>query len=257
MLSRVGCDVVGWRRVRRVVNREYHKWHSPALGREMELLVFGHAGARALVFPTSMGRFYQWEDFGMVGALSGELEAGHFQLFCVDTVDGESWYADAIPPADRARRHVQYDRYLLNEVLPFSKRRNSEPYLITAGASFGAYHAVNFAFRHPDLVDRTIGMSGLYDIARFVRGYSNDDVYFNNPSAYLAGESDPIRLRLLRHIDIILAVGRDDPSYGNNEYLSGLLWSKDVWHAFRTWEGWAHDWPWWRRMIQLYIGGHD
>src|SRR5512142_2558153 len=99
MLSRVGCGVVSWRRVRRMVNREYHKWHSPALGREMELLVFGHAGARVLVFPTSMGRFYQWEDFGMVGALSGALEAGHFQLICVDTVDGESWYADAIPPA--------------------------------------------------------------------------------------------------------------------------------------------------------------
>ena len=35
------------------VQREYHKWHSPALNREIELLSYGHAGARVLVFPTS------------------------------------------------------------------------------------------------------------------------------------------------------------------------------------------------------------
>src|SRR5579871_6863929 len=51
------------------VNREYHRWYSPALNRDMELLVFGHGGAGVLVFPTSMGRFYQYEDFGMVDTL--------------------------------------------------------------------------------------------------------------------------------------------------------------------------------------------
>ena len=41
------------------MNREYHRWHSPALSRDMELLVFGHADARVLVFPTSLGKFYE------------------------------------------------------------------------------------------------------------------------------------------------------------------------------------------------------
>src|SRR5262245_25520952 len=77
----------------RTMNREYHRWHSPSLGREMELLVFGHAGARVLVFPTSLGRFYQWEDFGMVSTLAEQLEQGWIQLYCVDSVDSESWYA--------------------------------------------------------------------------------------------------------------------------------------------------------------------
>jgi esterase/lipase superfamily enzyme len=36
-----------------------------------------------------------------------------------------------------------------------------------------------------------------------------------------------------------------------------VLWGKDIWHALRIWDGWAHDWPWWREMIQRYIGGHD
>jgi len=40
------------------MHRAYHRWHSPSLGRDMELLVYGHAGARVLVFPTSQGRFF-------------------------------------------------------------------------------------------------------------------------------------------------------------------------------------------------------
>ncbi|HEX6797594.1 MAG TPA: alpha/beta hydrolase-fold protein [Ktedonobacterales bacterium] len=239
------------------MRREYTKWHSPALGRDMEMLVFGHAGARVLAFPTSMGRFYQWEDFSMVNALSGQIERGDIQLFCVDSVDEESWYARWRPPAERALRQSQYDRYLADEVLPYTKTQNANPYLITTGASFGAYHAANFAFRHPAAVDRVIGLSGLYDIAHFADGYSDDDVYFNNPMAYIANEHEPERLAALRHQDIILATGHDDPNRPSNERLSTELWAKDIWHALRIWDGWAHDWPYWHQMIQHYIGGHD
>src|SRR5713226_1389225 len=115
------------------MNREYHRWFSPSLERDMELLVFGHAGARVLVFPTSMGRFFQWEDTGMVAELGDHLEKGWLQLCCVDSVDGESWYAKNRHPAERARRHMQYDSYILNEVLPFTKQLNADPFLITTG----------------------------------------------------------------------------------------------------------------------------
>ncbi|PJF27694.1 MAG: esterase, partial [Phototrophicales bacterium] len=33
------------------MHREYHRWHSPSLDRSMELLIFGHAGARVIIFP--------------------------------------------------------------------------------------------------------------------------------------------------------------------------------------------------------------
>ena len=239
------------------MNREYHRWHSPALGRDMELLVFGHAGARVLVFPTSQGRFFEWEDRGMVAALGEHLERGWVQLYCVDSVDAESWYARRRHPVERARRHVQYENYLLNEVLPLSSRINPTPFLITTGASFGAYHAANLAFRHPRVVDRLIGMSGLYDIRRFARGYYDETIYFNNPYDFLRNEQDPARLDALRHQDIIFAIGRDDAFRANNEELSTVLWSKGIGNALRLWDGWAHDWPWWRQMIVRYIGGHD
>jgi len=223
----------------------------------MELLVFGHAGARVLVFPTSQGRFFEWEDRGMMATLAEHLERGWIQMFSVDSLDAESWYARWRHPAERAWRQTQYDNYLLNEVLPLTTRLNSNPFLITTGASFGAYHAVNFAFRHPHLVGRVIGLSGLYDISRFTDGYSDDNVYFNNPCDFMRNEHDPTRLAAMRHMDIILATSRDEAFRSNNEYFSGILWSKNIWHALRIWDGWAHDWPWWKQMIRMYIGGHD
>src|SRR5581483_11078761 len=95
-LSEAKCECV----VR--MNREYHRWYSRSLDRDMELLVFGHSGARVLVFPTSMGRFFQWEDTGMIETLGGRLEQGGIQLYCVDSVDSESWYAKQKHPAARA-----------------------------------------------------------------------------------------------------------------------------------------------------------
>jgi esterase/lipase superfamily enzyme len=223
----------------------------------MEMLVFGHAGARVLVFPTSMGRFFQWEDSGMISMLSDQLEQGNIQLFCVDSVDEESWYAKWKSPGDRAWRQTQYDNYLVNEVMPLSVQLNANPYLISTGASFGGYHAVNFAFRYPHLVNRVLGLSGFYDIKRFIGGYSDDNVYYNNPCDFIQNEHDTFRLEALRRQDIILAIGDQDPSCSNNKYFSGILWNKGIWHALRIWNGWNHDWPYWQQMVRMYLSGHD
>jgi len=237
--------------------RSYHRWHSPSLQRDMELLAFGHAGPRVVAFPTSQGRFFDWEDRGLINALEEHLAKGWLQIFCVDSVDGESWFAKHRAPAERASRHVQYDRYVLEEVLPFTTALNRNDLLILTGASFGAYHAANFAFRYPHLVRRVIGLSGFYDVRRWTGGYSDDNVYFHNPCDFLVHEHDPARLEALRRIDIILTIGRTDSALANNEYLSQVLWGKDIWHALRIWEGFAHDWPVWQEMLRLYIGGHD
>jgi esterase/lipase superfamily enzyme len=239
------------------MHREYHKWYSPSLGRDMELLVFGHGGARVIVYPTSQGRFYEWQDRGMHHALGEHLERGWVQLYCVDSVDAESWYSRWKHPVQMAERQEQYERYVLDEVLPLSAHRNPTPYVITTGASFGAYHAAALAFRHPHRVNRMVGLSGLYDICEMVGGYYDGRIYAHNPSDFLRHEHDPWRLEALRRQDIILVTGRDDRFRQNNEWISQLLWEKGVGNALRLWDGWAHDWPWWHQMIVRYIGGHD
>src|SRR5689334_4610164 len=107
------------------MNREYHKWHSPRLGRDMELLVFGHSGTPVIVFPTSIGRFFDYENRGMIDAIHDKYENGELQAFCVDSVDAESWYNKAVHPSQRAARHVEYDQYLVHEALPFVRARNA------------------------------------------------------------------------------------------------------------------------------------
>jgi esterase/lipase superfamily enzyme len=239
------------------MHRSYHRWHSPTLGRDMELNVYGHEGAPVLVFPTSQGRFYEFEDRGMVGALGEQLERGWLQLICVDSVDAESWYCKWAHPSGRIWRHVQYEQYLLSEVVPFVRNFNANEFWMTLGCSFGAFHAVNLALRNPGLFRRTIGLSGRYDMRSFMDGYSDDNVYFNTPTDYTHNLHDPGQIELLRRLDIILAIGRDDPGLASNEQLAANLWRAGVGNALRIWDGWSHDWPYWEKMLRMYISGHD
>ena len=252
-----GGLVVRSRRRETRVNVEEHGWHSPSLGRHLNLLVLGHAGARVLVFPTSGGTYREWWDRGMHHALAEHLDRGWVQLFYVDTVQDESWYAEGKHPGAMAWRHLQYDQYLASEVMPFTWSRNQNPFVMAIGASFGAYQAAAFGLRHPDLVQRIIGMSGLYDIRRFTVGYSDRNVYAANPFEFMAHEHEAWRLEAFRRQDIILAVGSDDPLCEGNRQFSSLLWEKGIGNALRVWNGWYHDWPYWQHMLRTYINGHD
>ncbi len=223
----------------------------------MDLLEFGHAGATILAFPTSKGSFFEWEDHGMIDTLRYQLEYGWFRLICVDSVDSESWYADWKHPGARVWRHVEYDHYLASEVLPFIHSRPTNSFLICTGASFGAYHALSFGMRYPQHVQRILAMSGLCDIKMFTDGFYNEQVYFHNPIDFIPNESDETRLQHHRQQNIILAVGKDDQLVHQNRELSGKLWNQGIGNALREWDGFAHDWPVWHKMINLYISSQD
>jgi esterase/lipase superfamily enzyme len=217
----------------------------------MEILHFGHAGRPLLVFPTSMGRFYQWEDFGLVAALSDFIDAGRIQLVCVDSVDGESWYAKDRHPADRVKRHLEYEAYIVEEVLP---RMPGSP--VACGASFGALHAVLLAVRKPAVVGGFIAMSGAFDTSRWLDGYHDDGVYYTNLVEFLPGLTDEAYLGPLRaqHPKVI-ATGEQDPNVDDSRKVAGLLRDKGVDVGLEIWPGWAHDWPYWKDMMRRYVAG--
>jgi len=235
------------------MKRDYRTWPSPALGRDMELLVFGERGTPVLVFPTSMGRFYQWEDFGMIAHLAPRIDEGLLQLWCVDSVDEESFYNKQGDPPERARRHLAYDRYLAEEVVPAVRAENPDPYLELIGASFGAFHAVALATRRPGIASRVIGLSGAYDAARWLGGSREDDAYFVNPLAFLPGLSDERLLRPLRETEFIIATGVDDPNVAGSRQVVAALQEKGVRAALHLWNGWAHDWPYWKEMVDTFL----
>ncbi|MBS7564146.1 esterase family protein [Mucilaginibacter sp. Bleaf8] len=226
----------------------------------MELLVFGHGGKTVLFFPTRMARFYDYENWGIVNALSHRLNNGELQLICVDSVDTESFYNQHIHPAARIQRHLQYEAYILNEVLPLMRHKSHGHGLQVAGCSMGAYHAINIAFRHPTLFNKVTAMSGRYDLTQSLPnfkdlfdGYHNETIYFNMPAQYTTNLHEPGTLAALRHMDITLAVGQTDPFVGSNQYLSQLLWSKHIPHQFYIWDNYAHRPRYWRQMVQLYL----
>ena len=231
------------------MDREYRHGSSPALGREMELLHFGYSGQPVVVFPTSMGRFYQWEDFGMIGFLASRLAAGGLSLWCLDSVDGESWYAEGRPPEERIERHLAYERYVLDEVLPDLP----EPPLLV-GTSFGAFHAVLLCLRHPDRFRGWIGLSGVYDNSRFLDGYHSSESYFTNPLAFIPGLMDERYLIPLQAMERkVVATGTDDPNVEDSVTLADELKARGVEVRLDLWPGWQHDWPYWYRMLDQYL----
>jgi esterase/lipase superfamily enzyme len=231
------------------MNREYNKQYSHELGRDMESLAFGHAGQPILVFPTSRGRFFEYEDAGMIRALAGKLDGGAIQVFCVDSVDGESWYNKGAHPGARIGRHVQYERYVINEFLPYLKWKNWSPQIGVTGCSFGGYHALNFSLRHPDVVSSCVTMSGSFDIKSFLDGYYDDNVYFNNPADYLPNSGDEWFLSRYRQMKIVLGTSDWDMCLDANVKMAGILQGKGIPHWLDIYgDNSKHDWPLWQRM---------
>lgn len=235
------------------MNRSYKKWWSPALERDMELLVFGEGGTPVLVFPTSKGRFYQWEDTGMIAHMSGRIDEGWLQLWCVDSVDDESFYDKGRPWQARAARHLAYERYLVDEVLPALRAQNAVDFLIAAGASFGAFHALALTTRRPGIVRKAVGLSGAYDCARWLDGAREGDAYFVNPLAFLPSLNDERCLAPLRATEIVIATGRDDPNVEESRRIASVLQDKGVPASLHLWDGWAHDWPYWKEMVDVFL----
>jgi len=243
-----------------MINREYHKWWSPALERDMEMLVFGHAGAKVLVFPTRGGRFYEYEELGVVNVLTDKIASGYLQLFCVDSVDTESFYCFWAHPSGRIRRHQQYEQYLLNEALPFMHRRNPHDCVIAHGCSLGAFHAANLAFRHPHLFRKLVAFSGRYDLTLSVEcfddlfgGFYNEDIYYHTPTHFLPNLECGRRLAHLANMEIVLVIGREDPFLENNLQLSRILHEKGIDHQLHIWDERAHRGYYWRLMAPQYL----
>lgn len=218
------------------------------------MLAYGHGGLPAVVFPSSCGRFFEFEEMGMVGAVEGKIDAGQLQLFCVDSVDAESWYNRDVPPRWRIVRHMQYEEYVMHEVLPYVRRVNGNPLLTAIGCSFGGYHATNIALRHPDVFTGFLSMSGAFDVSNFLRGYYDEDCFFNLPTHYLKEMSDPWYFERYRRNTYVLAAGDWDICRGYTEAMAGLMRWKDIPVRCDVWgDQQMHDWPLWQRMIREYL----
>jgi esterase/lipase superfamily enzyme len=224
------------------------------------ILAYGHYGRPVLAFPAQQGKRREWEERGMVDAIAGLIDAGRVKLYCVDSWDSGSWHDDWLPLEERARRHGDYERWLVEHVAPLihADCRGAEP-IATTGVSMGAYHAANLALRRADLFPLALCLSGIYDLGAVGWGERSDAFYFNNPVDYVAhlggGHLDWLRA----HVHLVVVVGRGawEDSTGALEQtrrFASLLADKEIPHELDVWgEDAAHDWPAWRAQIAHHL----
>jgi esterase/lipase superfamily enzyme len=231
------------------MHEHYHRWYSSSLNREMELLSFGTRGYPVMLFPTSMGRFFENKDFKLLDSVAWFVEEGLVKIYCPDGIDSLSWYNKGIHPAQRVMNHMWYDQYLLTEVVPLMQRETGVPRIATAGCSFGGYHATNFGFRHPEVVKYVFNMGAAFDIKDQLDGYYDDNVYFNNPPDFIPNAQNPF----YEDFFVVLGTGTHDMCWSANEQMAGVLRNKGINHWLDVRQGAPHDWPAWREMFPHYL----
>lgn len=230
----------------------------------MEFKVYGHAGLPMIVFPCQDGKFYDFEDRGMIDTVADKLESGQLQLFCVGCVDEETWSAEG-DYHGRILWHEQWFRYLCEEFLPRLHQIQGETdptsyegKVLLAGTSMGGYHCVNLYLRRPDLFGGCLSLSGLFHAGYFFPGYDDIDIYYNSPVDYLPNlaEDHPL-VQQFRQGRIILCCGQgawEDEAVTDAGKMQAQfdrlgvpawidLWGMDV----------DHDWPWWLKQFPYFV----
>lgn len=239
---------------------EYHEFYSFRLNRMMEFKSYGHTGKPIMVFPSSGGRFFEYEDFGMIDVCAPFIESGLVRIYTPDSIDNETWFNEAAWLGDRARRHNAYDSYIIEELVPFIRAHSGyKGSMIATGCSMGAYHSANFFFRHPDVFDTVIALSGIYDARFFVgENLGDPDVYLNSPVDYLANLEDYRYLEAYRRGNIIICTGQGDweaDSLRDTRALENVLNAKGIPAWVDYWgHDVNHDWPWWRVQMPYFLG---
>lgn len=222
----------------------------------MPVAVYGHWGIPIIFFPTASADFEELERFGMIDALSHHINAGRVKIISCNAINDLSWFDDDIHPGERVWRQELYDRYLVRELVPFIHGNCGGPISIaTAGASMGAYHAMNTFGRHPEIFRWVIGMSGFYDPTPYLDGYWNDLCYFHNPTSFLSHANGSPQKWLLDTASINVICGRGPWERVEwSEQMHHSLLHGRVSHNYDLWgHDVSHDWPWWKKQMNVMI----
>lgn len=232
---------------------------SKNLRRNMTIRIYGKEGLPILVFPTQDAMSDNFENFGMIDTLKNFIDGGQIQLFCVDTVDVESWSNVWGDKVWRASRQESYYRYIIEEVMPLIREKNSSGRLpIVTGCSLGGFHSAIVFLRRPELFGGMLSLSGVYDAKFFFDGWLNPVLYDNSPTDFLANmPANHKYIELYNAKKIILCVGQgrwEEEGRRTTEIMRDIFRAKKI--AAQT-DFWGydvdHDWFWWKKQILYFL----
>lgn len=242
------------------MRRRLEKLFSPALGRAMHVWAYGHWGDPIIAFPTAGGYAHEWETQGMVDAFAPWIEAGAIKLYCPESNVAEAWTRREDDPALRIRRHLAYETFVAETLVPAVRADcgGGEIPLAAAGCSLGASYAALFALKQPETFGWALCLSGRYLMTVFTGGFESLDVYLCNPLAFVPNLEGEALERVRRQTRLTLVCGRGAWEEGCIEETialanlcaqKGIPHDRDIWGADS-----AHQWNWWRRQAQHHLG---
>jgi esterase/lipase superfamily enzyme len=231
-------------------------WHSSRLGRQVSVVRWGTFGTPVLLFPTAGGDAEEIERFHVIDSLGELLAEGKIKVYSIDSVAGRTWIEGEGSDAYRAHVQSQFHDFIRHEVVPAIRTdcQSRDIGVIAAGASIGAFNAVSVLCRYPDAFTHAVGLSGTYDLTRFLDGPATSDFYFSSPLHFLPRLEGPL-LDTLRRRFVLLASGQGRAeNIGESWRMAEMLGSRGIPNRVDAWgEEWNHDWPTWRRMFPQYL----
>ncbi len=238
----------------------YFKEWSRELDRDMEFKVYGDKGKLCFAFPPQNGRFWDFENFGMVECMRPWIEDGKIMLVCADGIDAESWSAKNDSPRHRIEMQEKWFRYITLGLYPRARELGDvHGKGMLTGCSMGAVHSGIFFFRRPDLFDTVVALSGTYNANDFIPGYMDDLIYDNSPVYFLPNMPfDHPYMELYRHSQLIFCVGQgawEDELLAGTRALDAVCRQKAIPAWFDYW-GFDvnHDWCWWQKQLPYFMG---
>lgn len=232
--------------------------NSPALGRNVHLWKFGEVGKPLVVFPSNAGVAHEWQKGGMIDALAPLLAEGRIKIYCPETNVSKSFSGEG-GLEQRLAHHAAYERFVLETLVPFIREDCRMPHatMTATGCSVGALYSSLFVLKHPEVFNRALCLSGTYRASKFFGGVSNEDLYFNDPLAFVPNLNGPALDRVRRQVHLTVVVGRGAHELGcipETRAFQRALRTKGIPHHAALWgKDSSHTYEWWRKQARHYL----
>jgi len=196
----------------------------------------------------------------MIDALGPLLAQGRMKIYCPETNVSRSFSARGAGMTERMAHHRAYERFVLESLVPFIREdcRSSEIPIVVTGCSVGALYASLFVLKHPETFQRALCLSGRYRLSSFFDHAASEDVYFNDPLAFVPNLGGAALDRVRRQAHLTVVVGRGPNEGGcidETAELGTWLERKGIPNHVAFWgKDSAHSYAWWKKQAAHYLG---
>ena len=212
--------------------------HSKGLDEDLVVNVYGTAGQPVMVFAPQGQDPENLEDVGLVDELAEYVDAGAIQLFCVSSIDNETWGGTG-DATERAARQEAYYQAVCDEIVPL-------------------VHEASGTDARLDLFQGCMCLSGVYDSRRYFGDWMDATLYDNTPCAFLPNmPADHPYVALYNKRQLLFCSGQEaseaESLRTTREIDANLVrLGVDAWCDY--WGGdVSHTWYWWKKQVDYFL----